>query len=62
MSKNRKQKVSVEREVSSALLESNYSQISASIMNEVFNHFGHWKCHLFDAQGDYLVSEIKKIA
>ncbi len=44
--------IQVNRELSTEYLESNPSKITASIMNEVYNNFGVWRCRLFDENGD----------
>lgn len=44
----------VDREFPSTMLESEYSFIASGIMNEIFNHFGFWRCHLFDKNGTTL--------
>lgn len=46
--------IRIEREWSSTMLETEFSFIAASIMDEIFNHFSRWKCPLFDDKGNYL--------
>jgi hypothetical protein len=46
--------VYVERELSLTVLESRFSYIASGIMNELVNHFGQWRCKLFDEKGNYL--------
>lgn len=43
----------IEREYSSYYVETNYEQITSSIMNEIFNHYGRFRCPLFDENGNY---------
>jgi len=43
--------IQVNRELSIEYLKSNPERITASIMNEVFNNFGVWRCPLFDEDG-----------
>ena len=50
----------IDREFSISELENNYSMIAGSIMDEVFNHFGLWRCHLFDKSGAYIKTEFDK--
>ena len=50
----------VDREVSISELENSYSRIATSVMDEIFNHFGLWSCHLFDAEGNYLKQEFDR--
>lgn len=38
----------VQRQFPSAMLESDFSYIASGIMDETFNHFGAWRCDLFD--------------
>jgi len=52
--KSRSDLIGVEREVSTQLLESDWSFIASGMMNEIFNHFGYWKCPLFDDKGNYI--------
>ncbi len=49
--------IQVDRELSTGYLESNPCRITASIMNEVFNSFGIWRCPLFDENGDIKMDE-----
>lgn len=44
----------VDREVPSTMLESDHSFVASHIMHEIFNHFGFWRCHLFDEKGSYI--------
>ncbi len=44
----------IEREFSLSYVGEKYEQIAASVMDELFNHFGILKCNLFDEQGNYL--------
>jgi len=50
--------IQIDREFSIDYLMSNFSNITASIMDEIFNHFGIWKCHYFDENGDYILNKI----
>mgnify|MGYP003879812761 CR=1 FL=1 len=50
----------VKREYASNMLETDFSFIAANIMNEIFNHFGKWKCPFFDDQGNYLENLLRK--
>lgn len=43
----------IEREYSMYYIETKYEQIASSIMNEVFNHYGGFRCPSFDENGDY---------
>ena len=47
-------KIKIEREYPLDHLKTNFSNITASIMNEIFNHFGIWNCFLFDNDGQYV--------
>jgi hypothetical protein len=51
----------VMREFSTEVLESNYSYIASGMMHEVFNHFGFWKCPLFDDKGDYISEKFAEL-
>jgi len=46
--------VTIERNYPTPYLKTNYSQITSSIMNEVYNHFEIMKCPLFDDDGQYI--------
>ncbi len=48
------ERIRVEREVPSGFLESNFSSVSSGIMDEIFNHFGLWRCELFDENHNYI--------
>jgi len=50
----------VKREYASNTLETDFSFIAANIMNEIFNHFGKWKCPFFDDQGNYLENLLRR--
>jgi len=50
--------IHVEREFSSTMLESKWSFIASGIMHEIFNHFGFWRCPIFDDRGDYVRSKL----
>ncbi|MBI2076261.1 MAG: ATP-binding protein [Candidatus Aenigmarchaeota archaeon] len=52
--------IKVDREFSLATVEQDFSRISASIMNEIFNHYNCWNCHLFDKSGNYVWSEFNR--
>ena len=41
----------VKREHPLSYIETSYNKISSSIMNEIFNHYGHVRCDLFDNDG-----------
>lgn len=56
----RNDKILVEREWASNMLETEFSFISAGIMHEIFNHFGKWRCLLFDNNGNYLVDLFRR--
>lgn len=43
----------IEREHSMYYVETKYEQITSSIMNEIFNHYGVFRCPSFDEQGNY---------
>ena len=43
----------VKREYSISYVETGYEQITSSIMNEIFNHYGAFRCPSFDDQGNY---------
>lgn len=43
----------IEREHSMYYVETKYEQITSSIMNEIFNHYGGFRCPLFDENGNY---------
>jgi len=43
----------IEREHSTDYIETKYEQITSSIMNEIFNHYGGFRCPLFDEEGNY---------
>jgi hypothetical protein len=49
----------VDRSCPSTTLESDYSVLAASIMHEIFNHFGYWRCPLFDSKDNYLVDKLE---
>ena len=34
-------------------VETKYEQITSSIMNEIFNHYGDFRCPSFDEEGNY---------
>jgi SH3-like domain-containing protein len=51
----------VQREFPSTMLESDYSFIASGIMHEIFNHFGYWRCRLFDEEGNYIREQFAKI-
>jgi hypothetical protein len=46
--------IRVEREFPTVMIQSDFSYIAYGIMNEIFNHFGKWRCHLFDENGMYI--------
>lgn len=46
--------ISVRREVSTISLEQDFSYIAYSIMNEIFNHYGIWRCSLFNERSNYI--------
>ena len=48
----------VEREFPSTMLETEFSWIAASIMHEIFNHFGIWRCGYFDVGGGYIIEKL----
>ena len=50
----------VTREFPITVLEDEYSWIAASIMHEIFNHFGVWRCDFFDEKGNYLTNVLSK--
>jgi hypothetical protein len=50
----------IDRETSISALESSFSKISASIMDEIFNHYRLWKCYLFDENGDYIIERFAR--
>lgn len=52
--------IEIDREVSLLMLESDFSKVAASIMNEIFNHYGLWKCRLFDEEGNYKIEELSR--
>ena len=43
----------IEREHSMYYIETKYEHITSSIMNEIFNHYGGFRCPLFDEEGNY---------
>ena len=43
----------IEREHPIYYVETKYEQIASSIMNEIFNHYGIFRCELFDEEGNY---------
>lgn len=43
----------IEREHSMYYVETKYEQITSSIMNEIFNHYGVFRCPSFDEEGNY---------
>ena len=43
----------IEREHPIYYVETKYEQIVSSIMNEIFNHYGVFRCELFDEEGNY---------
>ncbi|AJM91721.1 AlbA family DNA-binding domain-containing protein [Nitrosopumilus piranensis] len=43
----------IEREHSMPYVETKYEEITSSMMNEIFNHYGEFRCPLFDEQGNY---------
>ena len=45
--------VTIEREHPLYYIETKYEQIASSIMNEIFNHYGVFRCELFDEEGNY---------
>ena len=45
--------VTIEREHPMHYIETKYEQIASSIMNEIFNHYGVFRCELFDEAGNY---------
>lgn len=53
--------IQIDREFPIDYLVSNYSQITASIMDEIFNHFGIWKCYFFDEKGDYILEKLSRL-
>lgn len=48
----------VDRELSAEYLKSNPERITASVMNEVFNSFGGWRCPLFGEDGEMKTEEL----
>jgi len=50
--------IQVNREFSTEYLKSNPDRIAASIMHEVFNNFGEWRCPLFDEDGKMKTEEL----
>lgn len=50
-------KIKVEREYQIDHLKTDFSKITALIMDEIFNHFGIWTCPLFDNNGQYIVEQ-----
>ena len=52
--------IQVDREFSTEYVKSHYSQVTASIMDEIFNHCGAWKCFLFDEDGNYKMNEFSR--
>ena len=49
----------VDRNLSSTILESDFSPVAASIMHDIFSCFGQWRCPLFDSKGHYIVEKLK---
>ena len=43
----------IEREHPLYYIETKYEQIASSIMNEIFNRYGVFRCELFDEEGNY---------
>ena len=43
----------IEREYPIYYIETKYEQIASSIMNEIFNYYGIFRCELFDEEGNY---------
>lgn len=43
----------IEREYPMSYVETEYERVTSSIMNEIFNHYGAFRCPLFDEEGNY---------
>ena len=50
----------VRRQFPSAMLQSDYSYIASGIMDETFNHFGAWKCDLFDQNRKWIPEKFRR--
>ncbi len=52
--------IAIKRQYNVEQLQSDFSKITSSIMDEVFNNCGLWKCHYFDDDGNYSKMELNK--
>lgn len=50
--------IGISREFPTSIVESKYEYVTSDIMNEIFNNYGLWKCHLFDENGNLKESEL----